>query len=176
MVLLTENYVEKQCAHIQSQKSLTKLIGKNHLQKITHLFMQDKFVDAIVSTFFIPQKKTHIIYQCIFNLKGNFSKCKNLRVMYMQNNCITKIENLNFAVNLTHLYLQHNNLTKIENLQTLRNLTHLFLGYNNISVIEGLENLDKLLELHVENQHLSAGESLIFDPRSLQTISVRKFN
>ncbi|KAF7994590.1 hypothetical protein HCN44_004062 [Aphidius gifuensis] len=150
MVLLTENYVEKQCAHIQSQKSLTKLIEKNHLQKITHLFMQDKFIDAI----------------------GNFSKCKNLRVIYMQNNCIKKIENLNFATNLTHLYLQHNNLSKIENLHTLKNLTHLFLGYNNISVIEGLENLDKLLELHVENQHLHAGESLVFDPRSLQTISV----
>lgn len=92
----------------------------------------------------------------------------------MQNNSIKRIENLNFAKNLTHLYLQHNNLTKIENLQELKNLTHLFLGYNGIGVIEGLENLENLLELHVENQRLRAGETLIFDPRSLHTISVGK--
>ena len=47
-----------------------------------------------------------------------------------------------------------------------------YLGGNHITVIEGLEKLDQLQELHVENQHLPAGEQLLFDPRSLQCLAV----
>ncbi|XP_011300344.1 protein phosphatase 1 regulatory subunit 42-like isoform X2 [Fopius arisanus] len=89
----------------------------------------------------------------------------------MQNNCITKIENLDFAESLTHLYLQHNNITRIENLQGLRNLRSLYLGHNGINIVQGLEGLENLLELHIENQKLAVGESLVFDPRSLKTLS-----
>ncbi|XP_015124234.1 protein phosphatase 1 regulatory subunit 42 [Diachasma alloeum] len=149
MVLLTTAFIEKECARTQSTKSLTKGVCKNHLRKITHLFMNDKLIEAI----------------------GNFAGCKNLRVIYMQNNCIAKIENLDFANNLTHLYLQHNNITKVENLQGLRNLKSLYLGHNGINIVQGLEGLDSLLELHVENQKLAVGESLVFDPRSLKTLS-----
>lgn len=49
MVLLTTNYIEKECARTQYFKSLTKGISKNNLRKMTHLYMNDKFVDAIVS-------------------------------------------------------------------------------------------------------------------------------
>ncbi|XP_057327333.1 protein phosphatase 1 regulatory subunit 42-like [Microplitis mediator] len=149
MVLLTTNYIEKECVRTQSLKSLTKRVAKNNLRKITHLHMNGKFVDAI----------------------GNLSGCRNLRVIYLQNNSISKIENLQFTVNLTHLYLQHNNIKKIENLDNLRNLKILFIGYNNISVVEEMENLENLFELRIESQRLSSGESIIFDPRSLYTLS-----
>ena len=49
MVLLNAAYVEKECSKTQSVKSLTKSIEKNHLKKITHLYMNDKFISAIVS-------------------------------------------------------------------------------------------------------------------------------
>ncbi|XP_063974494.1 protein phosphatase 1 regulatory subunit 42-like [Diachasmimorpha longicaudata] len=151
MVLLTTAFVEKECVRTQSLKSLTKGVSKNYLRKITHLFMNDKLIEAI----------------------GNFSGCKNLRVIYMQNNCIEKIENLDFASNLTHLYLQHNNIMKIENLQSVRNLRSLYLGHNAINIVQGLEALDNLLELHIDNQKLNVGECLVFDPRSLKALSNR---
>ena len=47
-----------------------------------------------------------------------------------------------------------------------------YLGGNHITVIEGLDKLHMLQELHVENQHLPPGEKLLFDPRTLSTLSV----
>ena len=47
-----------------------------------------------------------------------------------------------------------------------------YIGGNNINVIEGLEKLEVLQELHVENQRLPPGEKLLFDPRTLVTLSV----
>ena len=61
----------------------------------------------------------------------------------------------------TTLWLTHNTL-----------IVHRYLGGNHITVIEGLEKLEQLSELHVENQRLPAGEQLLFDPRSLQCLSV----
>jgi len=39
-------------------------------------------------------------------------------------------------------------------------------------VLEGLEMLVQLQELHIENQHLSNGEKMLFDDRSLQAVAV----
>lgn len=49
MVKLTAAYVEKKCSQTQSNKSLTKEIDKDHVRKITHLFMNNKFISTIVS-------------------------------------------------------------------------------------------------------------------------------
>lgn len=105
-------------------------------------------------------------------LQDDISVCKNLRVIYLQNNCLQKIENLDFARHLSHLYLQCNSINKIENLKNLVNLQKLFLGQNCIAVVEGLENLRHLQELHIEKQQLDAGEKLCFDPRNLFTLAV----
>lgn len=78
-------------------------------------------------------------------------------------------------MNLTHLYMQHNKIRKLENLDCLLNLRKLYVGYNCISVIEGLENVENLVELHVENQSLTIGETLCFEPRSSITLSVSCF-
>lgn len=112
------------------------------------------------------------IYFKILYFQGNFVSCENLKIIYLQNNDINKIENLHFANNLSELYLQHNNLTKIENLDSLRNLKKLYLGYNKIAIVEGLENLASLRELYIEKQRLSPGESLCFEPRSCLTLAV----
>ena len=47
-----------------------------------------------------------------------------------------------------------------------------YLGHNCITVVEGLEGLKNLRELHLESQALPEGEKLIFDPRTLRSISV----
>jgi len=39
-------------------------------------------------------------------------------------------------------------------------------------VVEGLEELKSLKELHVEGQKLPSGEKLVFDPRSISSLSV----
>lgn len=152
--------------------------------------------------------------------------CRNLTVLYLYDNQITHICNLNFASNLTHLYLQNNKITHIENLSCLKKLSKLwvhclnlllynrvksyiqiflmikyilcihikmhwesaqcyfqltndqlfifarFLGGNSITLVEGLEQLGALKELHIEGQRLPPGEKLLFDPRTVQSLSV----
>ncbi|OAD62742.1 Protein phosphatase 1 regulatory subunit 42 [Eufriesea mexicana] len=67
--------------------------------------------------------------------------------------------------------LKHNAISKIENLNFLEKLQTLYLGYNKILIVEGLECLKNLTVLQIENQKLSFGESLCFDPRSILTLS-----
>ncbi|XP_035731432.1 protein phosphatase 1 regulatory subunit 42-like isoform X3 [Vespa mandarinia] len=155
MVKLTSKFIEKKYAQVRS-KSLSKLNKKQELWKLTHLYMNGMFINEI----------------------GNFAVCKNLKVIYLQDNNISRIENLHFATNLTHLYMQHNKIKKLENLDCLQNLRKFYVGYNCISVIEGLENAENLIELHVENQSLTIGETLCFEPRSAVTLSkcLKKLN
>ncbi|KAL7984266.1 hypothetical protein Chor_002836 [Crotalus horridus] len=120
-----------------------------HLRKLTHLKLSNKNIDVI----------------------DDLSLCKNLNVLYLYDNNIRQIHNLDFATNLRHLYLQNNCITRIENLESLIRLEKLYLGGNCITVVEGLETLEELRELHVESQQLPLGEKLLFDPRSLHSLS-----
>lgn len=52
--------------------------------------------------------------------------CRNLTVLYLYDNQITWIRNLDFASNLTHLYIQNNNITHIDNLHGLQKLSKLW--------------------------------------------------
>ena len=45
------------------------------------------------------------------------SLCKHLKILYLQNNIINKIENLSHLKDLQYLNLALNNITKIEGLQ-----------------------------------------------------------
>ncbi|KAM3840946.1 protein phosphatase 1 regulatory subunit 42 isoform 1-T1 [Vipera latastei] len=120
-----------------------------HLRKLTHLKLSNKNIEVI----------------------DDLSLCKNLNVLYLYDNNIRQIHNLDFATNLRHLYLQNNCITRIENLESLIRLEKLYLGGNCITVVEGLETLEELRELHVESQQLPLGEKLLFDPRSLNSLS-----
>ncbi|KAF5270216.1 hypothetical protein FQA39_LY08430 [Lamprigera yunnana] len=114
---------------------------------------------------------THLFWNNKFskNIKATIS-LKSLCVIYLHNNEITKIENIESAVNLKHLFLQQNKIKKIENLNNLVKLEKLYLGHNEISVLEGLETLTNLKELHLEKQNLN-GDSLCFDHRSIFAIA-----
>ncbi|NXU51051.1 PPR42 phosphatase, partial [Turnix velox] len=145
MVQLTVDLVAKSISH----KNRNEEDLEQYLRKITHLNLSDKNIDAI----------------------GDLSLCKNLRVLYLYDNQISQIQNLDFASNITHLYLQNNCITCIENLSALKKLEKLYMGGNCITVVEGLDKLEEIRELHIESQHLPLGEKLLFDPRSLMSLS-----
>lgn len=98
--------------------------------------------------------------------------CEHLKVLYLHNNSIHKIENLNQLIHLTHLYLQWNRIRKMENLCHLKNLRKLYLSYNEIQRLEGVDNLHQLEEIHLEYQNLSQQQEFSFDVDSLIGISV----
>ncbi|NWH67132.1 PPR42 phosphatase, partial [Geococcyx californianus] len=145
MVRLTVDLIAKSISH----KNRNEEDFKQYLRKITHLNLSDKNIDAI----------------------GDFSLCKNLRVLYLYDNQISQIQNLDFTSNITHLYLQNNCISRIENLSLLKKLEKLYLGGNCITVVEGLDKSEDIRELHIESQHLPFGEKLLFDPRSLRALA-----
>ncbi|GFN81415.1 protein phosphatase 1 regulatory subunit 42-like [Plakobranchus ocellatus] len=123
---------------------------QQYIRRLTHLYLENKNIDDIGE---------------------DLSFCRNLIVLYLYDNQLNRVPCLNSNCSLTHLYLQNNNISKIENLGALGRLQKLYLGGNSITVLEGLEKQHHLQELHVENQRLPAGEQLLFDPRSLRTLS-----
>uniref|UniRef100_A0A3B4F143 Protein phosphatase 1 regulatory subunit 42 n=1 Tax=Pundamilia nyererei TaxID=303518 RepID=A0A3B4F143_9CICH len=146
MVHLTVDLIAKSRKHFKKKRGLS---FPEYLKTLTHLHFSNKNIEDI----------------------GDLSMCTNLTVLYLYDNNITYIGNLSFASNLTHLYMQNNSITHIDNLHNLQNLSKLYLGGNKIAVVEGLEQLHQLKELHVENQRLTPGEKLLFDPRTLDSLA-----
>ncbi|KAL4630932.1 protein phosphatase 1 regulatory subunit 42 [Arapaima gigas] len=146
MVHLSVDLIAQSAAYLKTRRheSLAQ-----YLKKLTHLNFSNKKIEDI----------------------EDLSMCRNLTVLYLYDNQIKQICNLDFASNLTHLYMQNNHITRIANLSSLRKLSRLFLGGNSIRVLEGLEQLGELQELHVEGQRLPVGEKLLFDPRTLHSLS-----
>lgn len=75
-----------------------------------------------------------------------------LRLLSLQHNLLTKIENCNFSqlTKLVFLDLYDNQIERICNFELLENLRVLLIGKNRIKKIEGLKSLSKLevLDLH----------------------------
>eukprot|EP00493_Phyllostaurus_siculus_P024200 UN24537 len=146
MVKITTDLIIKHGSHSKKQNYENDL---QFLRRLTHIYLQEKNIDEI----------------------ANLDTCKHLSVLYLYDNKINRIRNLSFASSLTHLYLQKNQINRIDGLNQLSRLSKLYLGNNAITVVEGLEGLDNLTELHIENQKLPPGESLPFDPRTLESLA-----
>jgi protein TilB len=67
--------------------------------------------------------------------------CPDLKILLMQSNLISKIENLNKLKNLEYLNLAINNIEKIENLEGLESLQKLDLTLNFIGELTSVKNL-----------------------------------
>ncbi|UJR22234.1 hypothetical protein I4U23_025296 [Adineta vaga] len=147
MVKLTSDLIAKQTPGHNKRRADESV--EHYLARLTHLPFQDRNIDSIDS---IPP-------------------CRLLTVIYLYDNTLTKIENLNFGENITHLYLQNNRIQKLENLDCCPKLQKLYLGGNQIQVLEGLDKNTQLKEIYIENQHLPEGEKLVFEPRTLHCLS-----
>mmetsp|Transcript_29508 Transcript_29508/g.65337 ORF Transcript_29508/g.65337 Transcript_29508/m.65337 type:complete len:438 (+) Transcript_29508:154-1467(+) len=80
--------------------------------------------------------------------------CPKLKILYLQNNLISKIQNLHKLKELQYLNLAVNNITKLQNLQRCESLTKLDLTVNFISKagllsICSLQANEGLRELHL---------------------------
>uniref|UniRef100_A0A3P9Q6S1 Protein phosphatase 1, regulatory subunit 42 n=1 Tax=Poecilia reticulata TaxID=8081 RepID=A0A3P9Q6S1_POERE len=146
MACLTVDLIAKSGKHFKKRRGISLL---HYLKTLTHLHFSNRNIEEI----------------------GDLSMCRNLTVLYLFENRLTKICSLDFASNLTHLYLQNNNITHMDNLSNLKKLSKLYLSRNRISVVEGLEELSGLKELHLENQQLESGDQLLFDPMSILALA-----
>lgn len=77
---------------------------------------------------------------------------------------------LNFK-KLTRLYMYDNCITKMENLESLVNLQKLYLEKNMIRRLEGLQNCQRLEELTLHDQRLPRTATFTFDEYSLAAIA-----
>lgn len=81
--------------------------------------------------------------------------CRKLKILYLQNNLIGKLENLNHLKELQYLNMALNNLTKIEGLQNCEHINKLDFTANFIDVdhleesMDNLESRYKLRELYM---------------------------
>jgi len=66
-------------------------------------------------------------------------------MIYLHQNSITKIENLNHLTNLVTINLSHNMIEKIEGLEGLVNLKNLDLQQNCLATVESLEELTMMV-------------------------------
>lgn len=134
-----------------SAASLTKSSKESsdsYLQRVTHLHLHAKKISKIAS----------------------LEICTNLKVLYLYDNQISRIENLEIP-NLQYLYLQNNAIVDIPQLN-LPSLSKLFLDDNEISYVTGLDKCTRLEELRIPNQRRPSPNPLIFDPDVLYSISI----
>ena len=66
-----------------------------------------------------------MLLKCLLLQGDDLATCRNLIVLYLYDNKLPKIPNLNGNSNLTHLYLQNNNISTLDNLSALKKLTKL---------------------------------------------------
>ncbi|KAL0482407.1 hypothetical protein AKO1_013050 [Acrasis kona] len=138
-------------AHKNNPKNSSETL-KQYLARLTHISLDNCNIDKI----------------------DNLQYCTSLRVLYLYDNRIYRIENLkSIGKNITHLYLQNNKISKMENMETLVNLQKLYLDNNQIEVVENLQTMNKLEELYISNQDLPEGFGLTFDENSMKVISSR---
>lgn len=120
----------------------------NFLERITHLHLQNKRIRRI----------------------NKLEKCTNLKVLYLYDNLIEEISNLDFAKKLQYLHLEHNSIRKLPPQISLSTLTKLYLDENEISLLTGLDACVRLEELHIARQRLPPHGHLTFDKTSLTAI------
>lgn len=114
------------------------------LKRVTHLFCAEKGIQAIVSVWtysYNLQNCTTLTRICMYShstipqgyfnnfhasyVQDNLDHCRSLRVLYLYDNLISRIEHLDSLASITHLYLQNNHITRMENLSSLNKLTKL---------------------------------------------------
>ena len=95
-----------------------------------------------------------------------------LRTLYLHENVIETISNVNHLTNLITLNLESNMLKRLDNLEGLVNLQTLQLKRNRLCMEEGLEAIEEVLKLPKVSV-LDVQENRIADKNVLEEIFVK---
>uniref|UniRef100_F6YY79 Leucine-rich repeat-containing protein 6 n=1 Tax=Ciona intestinalis TaxID=7719 RepID=F6YY79_CIOIN len=87
--------------------------------------------------------------------------CRDLKILYLQNNLIGKIENVGKLKKLEYLNLALNNIERIENLQACESLTKLDLTVNFVGELTSVESLRK--NIFLEDLYLTGNPCTQFE-------------
>ncbi|XP_039701821.1 dynein axonemal assembly factor 11 [Pteropus medius] len=87
--------------------------------------------------------------------------CRHLKILYLQNNLIGKIENVSKLKELEYLNLALNNIEKIENLEGCEELTKLDLTINFIGELSSIKSLQH--NIHLKELFLMGNPCADFD-------------
>lgn len=87
--------------------------------------------------------------------------CKDIEILYLQANLISKIENLNKLKKLQYLNLAINNIEKIENLERCESLEKLDLTLNFIGDLESVCSLQN--NIHLKHLYLTGNPCCDYD-------------
>ncbi|KAL3681837.1 hypothetical protein R1sor_024793 [Riccia sorocarpa] len=127
-------------------------------------------VEGLVAEVCEERKRT-IPLQLVTCLEFSFRSIKQidflvgfecLTRLLLDNNHLTKIENIAHLTTLKELDLSFNSIERIEGLETLTNLTDLSLFNNKITKLEGLETLEDLVCLSLGNNFISELEDVAY--------------
>lgn len=115
----------------------------------------------------IPDEIGKMLWLKVLNLElnnitriENLLGLENLETLQLSANRISKIEGLESLQKLKELYLDNNQIVNIEGLDTLRDIEGLVLSYNKIDKITGLSELKKLSRLLLSGNQIKKIEGL----------------
>mmetsp|Transcript_26909 Transcript_26909/g.52994 ORF Transcript_26909/g.52994 Transcript_26909/m.52994 type:complete len:406 (+) Transcript_26909:189-1406(+) len=103
---------------------------------------------------------------------GGLEQFSHLRGLWLENNNLSAIENIDHLVNLRCLYLGNNVITKISGLENLSRLNVLSIHHNLLESIEGLSGCTSLETLEVANNNIN-DISLLSECPTLVTVDVK---
>ena len=105
-------------------------------------------------------KELNLSNQHLIEIPLGLEQFKNLEILYLYKNNISKIRNFDNNINLKELWLDNNQINKIEKLDNNINLNALYLTNNQISKIENLNNNINLQTLDLEDNQITKIENL----------------
>ena len=134
MVVLTSSTALPSFTSIKSSFSTIEGVDSAlELTKSTHLHLERRSISEIVNlslrlifSYTLMLVAEYDVFFCF--IKGELCRCPKLSVLYLFDNKIERLQNLDFCPNLTHLYLQNNHLRRVENLQCLTSLQKLWVS------------------------------------------------
>ena len=149
-----------------------KLLEKNQCDSIVPISVMKQHSN---------NEEVHIDLSSITCLKFGYNNIRlidnlygldNLTHLYLDNNKISDIQNLNHLTQLKWLDLSFNNIKSIVNVDQLINLTDLSFYQNKISEVKNLDTLTQLSTLSLGNNQISDLDKTCVSLHSLQSLRV----
>ena len=187
MVKLTVDLLSRSLSNHTKRHSNESV--EHYLNRLTHIYCQEKSIDEIVCTRLYISKYAVQRRILTFFFRETFRVADICRSFTFTITCSQKcLTSLLHATWLTCISrrTESNEWRTSSFFKNWRNCGFLsnvwrrkvrvwpfrYVGSNEITVVEGIQALKSLRELHVENQCLPPDTELVFDPRCLRALSV----